>query len=220
MTTMKYISIILILLIVFTISCVKEDNKPCPSKFVVNGEVIPYAKTYNVGDTINLQAIYNSMIYDRVTKEYYNLENLNIEVGFTVYKIDTLKNNSPHKINEYVNVILNSKYNYYIQNFDNGNSSLFSNIIHNADTFKNEIKLVLKKKGLFMLSYGPFANECNQDFEGKCIDYQLGTRLNIKRDNNINLLKESQDDFFNTWMFIDTNRFFWQKSGFAYRVID
>jgi predicted secreted protein len=54
----------------------------------------------------------------------------------------------------------------------------------------NSIKIVFKKKGLFILHYGPFALEYNNDFDGKCrnVNYNINTQLNKGLDNNIDLL--------------------------------
>ncbi len=216
---MKKKLIIFVTFILFFTSCIKEDDKPCPDDFVVYGEVLPYAETYKVGDTITLQAIYSNMIYELKTKKYYDMKDLNIEAIFTIYNIDTSYNVIHHGVNEFVNIIPNNIYNYYIQNFSSGSSSLFSNIIFKNNTFTHKLKIVLKKKGLFKIVYGPFTIENRQYFEGKCKGYfNLNTRLNKGKDNNIDLLKESPNEHFNTWVFINPEERFY-RGGFAYRVV-
>lgn len=199
----------------------EKNNEPCPSNFIVYGEVIPYAETYKVGDTITLQAFYHYMIYEKETKEFYDMTDVHIELGLSIHRFDITNLDLDDDLIELVDLIPNSNYSTHLQYFSNGGSKLFSSIILDIDTFKNELKIVLKKKGLYMLVYGPFSLENNQDFEGKCRNstFNLFSRLNEGMDNNIDLLKESPDEHFNKWTLEKPIQRFY-RGGFAYRVID
>jgi hypothetical protein len=219
---MKYIAfyIIVFTLIGFSSSCRKEKTK-CPSEFVVYGEVLPYNETYKIGDTITLQTKYNYMIYEKNTEKYYDMRNLDIEAEFLIYRIDILFKPIYHNVLDYVTIVNNDSFKYNIETFNSGRSTLFSNIIFNDKTFFQEIKIVLNKKGLFMMVYGPFSLNNNQDFEGKCknVSFNLFTRLNKNLDNNIDLLKDSPDEHFNTWILQKPEERFY-RGGFAFRVIE
>ncbi len=208
-------------MVILNTSCKKEDKK-CPTDFVVYGTVLPYAETYNVGDTLTLEAKYTNMIYERNTQQYYDMKGLNIEAILYIYKIDTLFNND-YKVGvlEYVEIVKNNNFNYYIQYFSDGGSELFSNILFNNDNFYHQIKIILRKKGLYMLTYGPSTPQNNFDFEGKCngSDFDLYTRLNKGLDNNIDLLKLSPDKHFNNWTLLKPDERFY-RNRFAYRVIE
>jgi len=219
---MKYLEIFIsiIAILAFSTSC-KKESESCPIEFVVFGEVLPYAETYKVGDTLTLKTNYNYMIYEKNTKQYFDMKGLNIEAILYIIRTDTIFDSISGKVTEYVEVLDNNNYNYSIQNFSDGSSELFSDILFDGKTFKHELKIILKKKGIFMLTYGPSTIENNFNFEGKCDKYSffLYTRLNENSNNNIELLSLSPDEHFNTWILQMPNERFY-RGRFAYRVIE
>jgi len=209
-------------LIIIATSCHKK-NEPCPTEFQVPGKSIPYAKSYHLGDTLTLQSFYHYMIYEKRTNKYYNMKELDIESGLNIRSLDTTDASYNQDLIKYVDFIPNKNYEYYIQKFSSGNVVLYSNIILDEDTFRNEIKIVFKKKGIFLLGYGPSSLMNRMDFEGKswrCSDFNLFTIMNAGMDNNIDLLKESPDEHFNTWILQSPEDRFYRGASFAYRVID
>ena len=217
---MNKIKLFLLIILAVSISCKKSED--CPTDFVVYGTVLPYAETYNVGDTLTLETKYSYMIYERNTQQYYDMKGLNIEAILYILKVDTLYNNDYKEgVLKYVEIVKNNNFNYYIQNFSSGGSELFSNILFNNDNFYNKIKIILRKKGLYMLTYGPSTPQNDFDFEGKCNsrDFDLYTRLNKGLDNNIDLLKLSPDEHFNNWTLYKPDERFY-RNRFAYRVIE
>jgi len=216
---MKFLKLLIVLLVVFSISCEKADE--CPTDFIVYGSVTPYMETYKIGDTITLSAKFESMVYDQNTKQKYNLTGINLESELYIYKIDTINDGSIYGLLLYVDTIYSSIYNSYIQYFSDGGSMYFSDILFNNNYYQHSMKIILKKKGIYVLTYGPFVLESNYSFNGKCkgISFDLSPRLNKDLDNNINLLKESPDKHFNTWILQKPqNRFY--KGRFAYRVVE
>ncbi len=216
---MKIIIYLSISLVLFNYSC--EKSQDCPKDFIVYGKIEPYAETYKLGDTITLSATFDHMIYDRYTEKNYDFSSVKIDCLFLIHKLDTTSGYYC-KIYDYVDTVTNSKYNYNIEHYSDGASILYNNAILLNSSFTTTLQIILKTTGLFMISYGPYAIDCSQDFPEKCgnTNYYLSTRLNKGKDNNIYLLKESPDEHFNTWMIEDSERFYYQKSGFAYRVVN
>ena len=204
----------------FNTSCIKHEQKPCPTDFRVYGEVTPYDSVYKIGDTLTLKCDYHYMVYEINTKNYYNLKGVsNIEASLWIYNLDTICEELDSRITDFIDIIPNNDFNYYTQTFSSGHIALYSNIILDGDTFRNEVKVVFKYKGLFMLTYGSSSIENKYNFEGKCSSrgFNLFTRLNPGMDNNIELLAQSPDSHFNDWLLKQhTDRFY--DGGFAYKV--
>ena len=207
-------------LIIVLTSCHKK-NEPCPTEFQVYGEVLPYDSIYKVGDTISLQAKFNKNIYEQKTGKYYNMEKLNIESEFYLFRIDTINDGTDFGVFKYVDIVQSNEFQDYVQTFSSGGQMYFSNIIFNNDTFFHEMKFIPKKKGIYVITYGPFSLNNNMDFEGKCSnsDFFLYTRLNKEKNNNIDLLKQSPDEHFNTWILQKPEERFY-RGRFAYKVVD
>ena len=221
--TMK-IYLYLILASVFLISCGDKASNPCPQKFVVFGKTIPYDSIYHIGDTLTLCAKYNYMVYEQNTKSYYNLKNISgIDVRLGITNIDTICENLDSRLTDYIDVVPNNIYSQRIQTFSNGHIILYSKMILDNDTFRHEIKIIFKQKGLFVLGYGPSCINNNSYFAGKCnnTQYDMFTRLNPDLDNNINLLALSPDEHFNNWILKQhPEQNFYLGGGFAYKIID
>ncbi len=207
-------------LIIIATACHKK-NEPCPTEFQVPGKSIPYSKSYHLGDTLTLQSFYHYMIYEKNTNKYYNMKKLDIKAGLMINSLDTLDGSHNQDLSRYVYVIPNNNYKYNIQFYSDGSSVLVSNILIDRDTFRNEIKIVFNKKGSYLLTYGPSSLMNKMDFEGKgrCTDFNLFTIMNAGLDNNIDLLKESPDEHFNTWILQKPEDRFYRGASFAYRVI-
>ena len=212
--------IIILSIIAFSSSCRKQTSNNCPTEFRPNGNVKPYDSSYSIGDTLSLYSHYHYLVYEESTNSYYDLSKVdNIKSALMIYNMDTVCDNLDASLSDFIEIISNDKYNYTLQTFSTGNESLYSNIILDSDTFRNEIKIVFKKKGLFMLVYGLNSIENSSDFEGKCnrYDFNVFTKLNNGYDNNINLLEQSPDEYFNNWILKKPGERFY-RGCFAYKV--
>lgn len=213
-----YLSII----VLFITTCIKDEQKTCPTDFRVYGEVTPYDSVYHIGDTLTLKCDYHYMVYEENTKNYYNLKGVNnIEASISIFNLDTICESLDYRMLDFVDIVPSDIYDYNIQTFSKGNMSLYSNIILKTDTFKNEVKIIFKEKGLYMLAYGPRSIENKSYFEEKCnlVSFNLFPRLNSNLDNNINLLALSPDEHFSNWILIQhPNDNFYNRGCFAYKV--
>jgi len=216
---MKYYLFISFFTLSILYACKEKISEPCPEEFLVYGEVKPYADTYNVGDTISLSVTFSKHIFEKRTEKYFDLIDLKIESEFYIFKIDTINDGTDFGVFQYVDLISSDKYQEYVQDFGGGGQMYFSNIIFKNDTFYHELKFIPEIKGIFILTYGPFTMDNNMNFDGKCSnrDFNLNTRLNSDKDNNIYLLNQSPDVHFNTWILQNPELRFY-PSRFAYKV--
>ena len=217
----KYYLILIIIIISFS-SCIKKDVKICPTDFIVYGTLSPYDSIYHLGDTLTLETKYHYMVYEERTNKKYDLKDVsNIESSLSISNLDTICENIDSRLTDFIDLIPNNNFNYRLNTFSGGQTILYSNITFSEDTFYNEIKIVFKQKGLFILIYGPSCVFNRSDFPGKCnnSDFSLYTRLNSNKDNNIQLLALSPDEHFNSWMLIQHPEKFY-RGGYCYKVID
>jgi len=217
---MKFLKLFIVLLVAFSISCEKADE--CPKEFTVFGKTLPYSDLYKKGDTIILSTEFSNMIYSKDLKKEFDFTKVELNFGFRIFRVDSPNTGYYSSATDYCNIIRLDTLPFEVIHFSSGNSMLFGSIIIKKGINSNSISIILTEAGTFMLSYGVFTNESIEDFQNNCKGntYDLSTRLNNNKDNNINLLKESPNEHFNTWMIVEPNRFYYQKSGFAYRVVE
>lgn len=211
-------TIFFILSIFLVISACKKETINCPQDLIINGIIEPYSLTYKIGDTIKLIVDSEKMIWDKKTQKYHDLSSVKLDCLFLIYNLDD-SINTLGRVTNYVSIVTDSIFKPVLQNFSSGSQIVFSNVLFSDGRFKNKLQVILKDTGNYMLTYGPYLIDSRQRLGDCNIGLYLSTRLNPDKDNNIDLLKESPNEYFNTWMVSDPERFYETKSGFAYRVI-
>ncbi len=217
---MNIIKLFLLLILAVSISCKKQED--CPREFVVYGKVNPYKETYETKDTLSLSIQFTNMILSRDLNKEFDLTNVNLSVGFHIYRIDSPSTGYYSSAIDYCKYIDLDTLNLNINYFSDGTSMLNGTMRVLRGTNSISIKFVPTIAGLYMLTFGVFTIQNNDQYEGGCKRsfFDLSTILNKGQDNNIDLLKQSPNEHFNTWMIQKPERFYYQKSGFAYRVIE
>lgn len=219
----KLCTLIGISIVAFTIlntsSCKKSQD--CPREFVVPAITYPYQETYKIGDTLKLVSNYSNRIYENTTHETYNLESVSIPYFVVIYKLDTNYNGLLYQTNKYIEIVSSPIINYEIRVHTDLNSSIFFDSRLVNDSFYTELTMVFKRKGIYSLTFSTMLFESSQDFPGKCsnTNFEITTRFNNTKDNNIHLLSESPNTHFNDWILQKPEDRFY-KGSFAYRVID
>lgn len=216
---MKSIVIIFIAFILIVInSCIKPDTRECPKEFVLYGEITPYKSAYSLSDTINIDLNLTTNVIEKNLSTFYNLKGMDLSIGFKIYRLDSPKTDVYHGVFEFCDFIKIDSSKFSIYTIEN-NTSLYSSIKLEKDSTVS-ISYIPNKKGIYMLSCGVFTNMNKQDFVGACNNngIDLSTILNKDKDNNFYLLYESPNEFYNTWITSVPSRFYYQKSGFAYKV--
>jgi len=218
---------ILLSILVFLISSCGKP-KDCPDDFIVYGNVEPYSDIYYVGDTLELY-VKNSCeyVYSRSQEKYYSLRGHRFFSNLSIYQIDSSVTDYYYKLHEFVDIIDDTTFAYEPCYSTDSNSYLLFSSVNQNDSIYSSVKIVLKKKGLFYLSFGiwnsnvmhcglsyVYSNYCDT------VNFDLCTLLNKGKDNNINFLKESPNDRFNSWMLHPADKNFYERGGFAYKVID
>lgn len=213
--------IVLIILILSLNSCIKNHENVCPTEFELPGKTIPYQDTFFVGDTIKLTHHFYKFVYENNTKEEYNLENINFSSAFGIIKIDSGDDVQLSSKNN-IDILNCNDTSYYWYTFSSSkNEVLFGDLQKSGDSLKFNLSFTLKKPGLFLIEFGSGLMDSNQDFEGKCANQRFDAymRLNGSKDNNIELLKQSPIEYYNTWMYNQKDRFY-KRGSFVIRVLE
>jgi len=216
---------VLLSILVFLISSCGKP-KECPDDFIVYGHVEPYSDVYYVGDTLELY-VKNSCeyVYSRSQEKYYSLRGHRFFSYLYIYQIDSSVTDYYYKLHEFVDIIEDTTFAYETSYSTDSNSHLSFRSVNQYDSIYSSVKIVLKKKGLFYLSFGIWNSNsirCGFPMNNSCdtINFDLRTILNKGRDNNINFIKESPNDHFNSWMLHPADKNFYERGSFVYKVID
>jgi len=203
-------------------SCSKENIKNCPKEFTIFGKTIPYDSIYSMKDTIELTIKFSKNVIEKNLNKTYNLQNISFDPSLRVVKIDSGNYLINQKTNEFINLIYSSDTAYYWHNFSSdGNSILKSHFTFKKDSFYLDLKITFAKKGLFIIEFGESFENSSIDFEGKCknIDFEFHTILNPPKDNNINLLKESPNEYYNKWLINHPDKFY-KRGSYVLKVVN
>ena len=220
----KYKYILLIWIIFFsTESCIKEECKINGGEymFIMPFTLTPAQKNYHIGDTIVISSNVSNPVYERVTKNYYTLEDFKFYLITSMYYMDTL-------INDYsdfnrFDLLIDSTFDMSIFTYSDGSSTLLGQYNYRNSQYSYEFKLIAKEKGRYLLTQGCDINYINggQYFEGKCQNVEVNARfyMNGRADNNSDLLKEASNENFKLYLnHLDAQ--YLDYGGYCFKVID
>jgi len=206
-----------------------NDQKKCPIYVQIPAQIIPQKAEYHLGDTIKIISKFHHDIlaYDSEEKEIGNFNMTNVEWKplTVISRIDTLGQAGTSKIHLYFSFVENINYDYKLILISDDFSALEGEYNYKEDSFDLQIKLIPKKIGSYFLrqesttfDYG------DQDFPGKCPYENVDARVKMNNyddlnDNNINLLSESPDTHFNTWILTDPKTNFFNFGGYCFKVV-
>jgi len=218
---MKYFIFLLLVFALIFEACGDKDGSVCPTEFELPGIVTPYQDTFYVGDTINLSNNFYRILKETNSDEVYDLYDVSFYSSFGIYKID-LGNNIQIARKNYINLIKSNDTSSYWHEYSSTNDEiLLAKLIKSNDTLKFDLQISLTTPGLFLIEFGSGQMESDQYFEGKCsnVSFDAYTRLNGSKDNNINLLKQTSNEYYRDWIFNQRERFY-KRGSFVIRVIE
>ncbi len=220
---MKYTFIISLFVSVTFFTCEKQ-NKRCAHDFTIPFEVIPYSEEYSIGDTVTIKSKFSILVWENRLMEYINMDGVSWNPATKIFNMDTLDIVRPD-IKQDFDFIHNPKYDYDFFYFSDGGNDISGQYSIKDDSFDLEVKLVTRKKGLFVLS-----NFCDieylgiiEDHEAKCCSkncYNTNSNMNNGRDNNFHLLFESPEPHFNTWIPSKADIRFHKAGRYCFRVVE
>ncbi len=223
---MKNIVILLIPAFVLLNSCTKEECKFDYPNYVfeIPSSFSPQKETYKIGDTIIIESTFPNSVYDRSTQRNYVLKNFKFFPEFTIIKIS-------NKISDRAaffmfDVIIEPQYNItYFYGSASKVLSYYGQFLNEISSYNLKLSIVPKDTGLFVFHHSSSIDwdgigDQEQEFEGKCDKKGLKVFVNMNEnnENNINLLIQSPDEHYNTWVLEKPVDRFHSLGGYAFYV--
>jgi hypothetical protein len=215
---MKNLLFLLLLPILFQNCAPKE----CPYWFQIPASVSPYEEEYHIGDTITITSKFHKDVFELNTEEYYNMEGIIWYPGISIINLISTNQEIIPDFSSNFDFVADSTYNLYIRDLSSGSNYLFADYVFKNDTFELVIKIIPKTSGTFLLNFGNSNDDDQQDYPGKCrrTGFEAKTLMNEGLDNNIELLKLSTFEKYNTWVFEREQVRFYDSGGFCFKVVE
>lgn len=216
---MKYF-IILLVSSLYLNSCIREECQfNGQYEFEVPATLSPARDTFHIGDTISIVSSFGDMVYERKTDMVYKLENFRFYPSTAMKKIDS--SSTVTNVTNYFELLIGESQNYHFIEYSNGDQGVFGQYLYSDNKYSLEFKLIAKSTGLFYMEQGvnPFIIP-DQEFEGKCNNKGVdgAVKLNGGTDNNIDMLHDSPDPHYNTWILIKPEERFHKFGGYCFYV--
>lgn len=218
---MKYVFLASFALL-FLSACISKDCKVRNGQydFTVPATLTPAQTSYRVGDTITISSTFSDQVFDAATGEVYSLEDFRFFPGTGIRKIDV----SPavDGMPDFT-AIIDTTYNYFPAIYS-GLQLLVGEYTYENNTYSLEFNLVPNEAGLYYMEQGiaPEISE-GQEFPGRCKNARLLTgsmTLNDLAENNLNLLANSPDEHYNTWILEKPFERFYKFGGYVFEVVE
>lgn len=191
--------------------------------FEIPATISPKQDTFRIGDTIYFVSEFNDMVKERETGQSYKLENFSFYPVTHIVRIDDKPTQGGLDNFE---VIMDEAYNYNEERLSSGLVLLRGNYLYQESKYKLEFALVPQVSGLYRFSHNSWLMEDHggeQNFEGRCENRPIREILvyvNKGDDNNIDLLRNSPDSYWNESIFIDPQRNFYEQGAYVFYVVD
>jgi len=202
-------------------ACINKDCREHGNyNFEIPATLFPAQDSFHIGDTIKITSIFPDDVFDLTTEEYYKLENFNFFPGTELVKIDT--NPASEGLSDFI-IIIPSEMNYAKQTFSEGEQLLVGEYLYDNNQYSLEFSLIPLKTGLYYMEQTTFVELSeDQDFEGKCDRLSSGSSVNLNdgSDNNFNLLYQSPDSHYSSWITSKPNVRFHRFGGYCFYVVE
>lgn len=220
---MKYLSFVLITIILLAGSCLRKECRDIPGgyQFVIPVELSPALDTFQVGDTISIRSSFSNQVYEVNTARTYELDNFKFDPNIAAVKIDTV-NADEGAIRLFT--VAESNVELEFREYSTGASVYIGEYAYNNEIYNLELQIVPEQEGLFVLFINSLILDGRQPFPGKCsgLDgYRPVMRINDNvTDNNIDLLSESPDPHYNDWILQRPQERFFDAGGYCFYVVE
>jgi len=214
--------IIILSVIILLSSCGRNCSVPGSYVFEIPIILSPAQEIYQIGDTITITSFFSDEVYERRTKTHYNLIDFEFYPKMQMREIsDTIANEAALLDFE---VLISSEYDFQQYTYGSGSVNYRGEYKYENGNYDLSYKIIPKNEGLFYFSFilSLATIDEYQDFEGKCSGEGSSARaeLNDSADNNIHLLNESLDPFYNEWRLADPDGRFHRYASYCFRVVE
>lgn len=205
-------------------SCVKKEE--CPTFFQLPLTVYPEQEEYKVNDTLRFVSKFHKEAAEVFNSNQdvlgkFDMGGIRWKPNSYIRKLDTVEACS-HFLN-YFSFIKTEVINYLPSIFSHA-TVLSGEYTYANDTFYLEYKLVALEPGLYVhdmhSSLSTYLNV--QEYPGMCNKkngFSVFFKMNDGMDNNIELLHESPDPYWNDWVLQKPKDRFHRKAGYCFRVV-
>ena len=215
---------IIIALVLFCSSCIKKECRLAGfPEFELPVTLSPALDTFKIGDTMSISSVFEDVVYERASGQWYRLENIIFFPQTAVTRLDTL--DVLDSFSEF-DIIIPDQYDYYLFQYpSSGRKALIGEYNYENNTYSLEYQLVPKKKGLYYFVQGSSISILGegQEFEGQCC--KINTidaycEMNSGGDNNVDFLLQSPNSHYNTWIPQKPEERFHKFGGYCFYVTE
>lgn len=197
-------NLIFIILPILTLTaCIKKDCD-IPNdlyEFEIPATLSPAKETYKIGDTISVVSRFPHQVYERNTQRTYDLTDYKFNPTMTIFELSNEEINK-RVLNDFQVLIDTSIYDFHKYEFSTGTITYDGTYLNKNGEYALEYQFIPTKTGLYLFSQSSFSgpSTVNQPFPEKCHNIESGAwvRLNAGRDNNPQLLLESENEYWRT----------------------
>ncbi|MFZ1703135.1 MAG: hypothetical protein WAT79_02250 [Saprospiraceae bacterium] len=150
---------------------------PCPypeannnsHQFLIPVIISPHQKTYNVGDTLHINATFRDSMFDYNTKQTFLIQNFPFDVGVKLWRFE---NDSTWQNGLKVNTYLIDSSN--LRRFDSNDDYVgiqYIKFVERNNMYSFEMDIILQKKGRYIFQFEDFINRYPPDYYDEKIEY-------------------------------------------------
>lgn len=228
---MKAIITISFLTILSFSSCIKQEN--CPRYFQVPFDLSPINIEYHVGDTLKVISKFSRHVLayngERNAIGRFDMKGILWKPVSVLFRIDSIEIKDNPRYSDFTSnfeYIKQVDMNYNVTPQTDYGNMLWGEYHYSNDTFYLSYNVVCKKPGIYLLenSSDIIPGHGAQDFPGSCSKrngFDVWVLMNGGINNHVELLKESPDPHWNTWLVQQEkdNKLFSELGGYCFKVI-
>ena len=207
-------------------SCTKPEK--CARYFEIPATIKPAWREYHVGDTILIESTFSKEVLafnsENTELHTFDMSGIKWEPITLVFRIDTLGQAGYSSMREDFVFYPSPLFDYAPFTFSTNSNVLVGEYAGKSDSFTLVIKLSCKTAGTFFLRQNSrviAGATYAQDFPGRCgrNGFDVWVKMNDGVNNNVDLLKESPDPYWNNLIFNQAKSQFYQVGGCCFRVL-
>jgi len=212
------------IIILMIAGCTNQED--CPRYVQVPAFITPKSIEYHIGDTITITSKFHKDVqtFNSEFKEIdlTDMSDLEWQPTTIISRIDTIGQSQITAVDKYFYFVENAEYNYHLFIESQDFSALDGSYNFHNDSFDLQIQLVPKKIGTYLLLQQCGANVLGkQRFPGRCPGENVDAwvKMNNGDSNNIQLLLQSPDSFWNTTFLYNPKANFYEDGGYCFKVV-
>ena len=222
---MKYLSLVLVAIIMLTSSCLRKECRDIPGgyEFEIPVTLAPAKDTFRVGDTIHVSSIFSNEVFELKTQQHYRLREWRFFPETRIDRIDLADSAVVQDGLSDFTYLPYDQFDYEKFNYSSGNIGLVGEYLYTGEEYRLEYRLIPRKQGLYYFAHLSIQSKGDdQDFPGRCSNLTSETHvvLNERMDNNSDFLSHSPQQHYSEWMLLDLESRFHNHGGYCFYVIE